>query len=687
MSKWSHGLAAVFVLAFSLFFYTRTLYNSASVPEKRISRADLLLWCTLGGDGNPFVDLAGRLSTPGNLTQRFGIFLLAASIMLTATAAGDAVLRLLRLGPFSLTERAVFGYGLGMGACSMVVLFADLAGQLTLWPFIILAAIACCGWLTTVLRVASGHSVNHVTFLPRERLAYLVLTAVTLFCVFSLLAAVIPTPDYDALAYHLLGPKDWYLAGRIHFLPHNVYTTFPFLTEMFSLLGMVVARDWFSEGLVGQCVLWSFGPMCGLAVGLLASRLFGPRVGWLAALVFLTTPWTYRLSSIPYVEGALLFFTVTAVDAASRPRESWQWAWIAGVLAGCAFTCKYTGLFTTVVPVTAVCLWASWQARNYRPIMYAALGVVLVAGPWLVRNTIWTNNPVYPLAHGIFQSPYWTDEQAERFHRAHHSSDFGIGTIWRYIVEIPATSDWQSGLVFAFAPLALLGTDRKQAWRLWLFVGYLFFIFWGLTHRLDRFWLPLEPFAAVLAGAGIFWLMQSLLRPMCYVLLGFAVIYNLAYVTSGLSGVHTYTADLKRQRESRVAAEPSVAVANSRWIPHDATVLFVGYAGVYYAERQSRYNTVFDKNLLLEHVMSPGGQLRPAREIIEGFQRSGIDAIIVDWNWIETYRSPGNYGFPAAITPELFDALQKDVLQEDPTVRHATNGRIQLFRVRREARS
>ena len=37
---------------------------------------------------------------------------------------------------------------------------------------------------------------------------------------------------------------------------------------------------------------------------------------------------------------------------------------------------------------------------------------------------------------------------------------------------------------------------------LWAFVAYLFLTWWLLTHRLDRFWLPLLPTWAILAGLG-----------------------------------------------------------------------------------------------------------------------------------------------------------------------------------------
>ena len=40
------------------------------------------------------------------------------------------------------------------------------------------------------------------------------------------------------------GPKEYFQAGRMRFLPYNVYTNMPFNVEMFHLLAMEVMGDW-----------------------------------------------------------------------------------------------------------------------------------------------------------------------------------------------------------------------------------------------------------------------------------------------------------------------------------------------------------------------------------------------------------------------------------------------------------
>jgi len=59
-----------------------------------------------------------------------------------------------------------------------------------------------------------------------------------LFLVVMLLGSMLPPTDFDVREYHLQAPKEFYLAGRVGFLAHNVYANMPAATEMLSLLSM-----------------------------------------------------------------------------------------------------------------------------------------------------------------------------------------------------------------------------------------------------------------------------------------------------------------------------------------------------------------------------------------------------------------------------------------------------------------
>ena len=67
-----------------------------------------------------------------------------------------------------------------------------------------------------------------------------------------ILAAMLPTIDFDVLEYHLEGPREYFQSGRIGYLPHNVYTNMPFNVEMLHLLAMEVMGDWWWGGSPGR---------------------------------------------------------------------------------------------------------------------------------------------------------------------------------------------------------------------------------------------------------------------------------------------------------------------------------------------------------------------------------------------------------------------------------------------------
>jgi 4-amino-4-deoxy-L-arabinose transferase-like glycosyltransferase len=703
---WTFALG--YVAVFLAYFHSVHLFGTGETPEGRMRRYYLLGTSLTPSPESAFVDLGHRLAKTQHLYQRGPLLVNALGILGAAVLLGDAFLALAvgrrRLGGWT---RFVLAFGLGAGLLSLVVLGLGLAGALRPASAYAVGLAIPVAW--TVLRLAS-RSREPARIVPPEASApgwktrLLLLVVMGLFGLMSLMSACLPTTDYDAVGYHLLAPREWFEAGRIHFLPHNVYASFPFLTEMFHLLGMTAVRDWFAGGLVGQVVLWSFGPMGALAVGLLATRLFGRASGWAAATIYLTTPWVFRLSAIPYVEGTSLFFGAIAllafVDAVGL-----RGFLLVGAAVGGAASCKYTSLVMLGVPLGAAVVWTSWQTRSWRPLVGFALGGAIVFGPWLIRNVAWTGNPVYPLAYSVFDGFNWTPEKAAKFAAGHRSTDFSPPALFRYLAEIPVHSDWQSGLIFAFAPLPLAiclfrrraaGNACASVWGLAALVGWQFLAFWLFTHRLDRFWLPLLPAACALAGAG--WSATPATARAYFVnpAVALVALYNFAYCTTSYCALNDYTANLMEHRRfSRAAASKAVQLADEGGkIPPGATVLYVGFAGVYYSERPFRYNSVFDDSILelLAADPSSANGLRPLHELRRRFREAGIDFIVVDWEWIRKYRGPGNYGYTDFVTPERFLEMMRlaflwRVYSEAESLPDPKNPerRLEIYRVQFEA--
>jgi hypothetical protein len=656
----------------------------------------------------------GELSHVEYLPQRVPIVLGAALIAGAAVALGMLVLRALRVhADFSRAERPALAFGLGMTGLGILTLLAGRMGWLAPWPVRaglavpILMEGAC---LAAGRRrrsepelEAEPHSSPKKPGSPPALLSWVGFALVAgPFLVVMALGAMLPTIDFDSIEYHLQGPKEYYQAGRIAFLPHNVYTSMPFSVEMLHLLGMEVLDDWWSGGLVGQLLVALYAPATAAMVALTARRWASPRAAWVAAVVYLTTPWVYRIAVIPYVEGPLCYYHAALVWLASRAAESGEssvigrqssvpedrssaighrpsvmrlWL-IAGLFAGGAMACKYPALISAVVPFGAVALVESVRRRSAGPVLAFTLGWAVVMAPWLGKNVIDTGNPVYPLAYRVFGGRHWDRAQDAKWLNGHARGPVSAAKLGESVVDVAGRSDWQSPLYVALAPLALLrpGSRRRAAW-LWGYIVYLFLTWWLLTHRVDRFWLPMLPALAVLAGLGADWVRHWLWTACLAFLLALAVVTNLAFDSTALAGLNEWTGDLRVLR-TKVPAEflnPPLGRLDAK-LPAGSKVLLVGQAAVFHFRHPIVYNTVFDKETIetLTRGRTPG-------KVRDDLRRLGVTHVYVDWYEIERYRSPGNYGFTDYVTPELFARLVKAGVLEPPV---ALGPRQELFQTR-----
>ena len=674
-AKWHSTIAVVWLIGFLAFFYCQTPPNNPTYrrfefwPEVPFRLLDMV---------DPPADAAAPPSGWSFFPQRFDLMLTAAIILAGAWGIGHLSLRPLRLPLKSrCAERTVFAFALGLATLSLLTLCCGLASWLRAEFFatVILGSVLAESWL----RLQNWRSTQPIGIeddspptTPKplvSRMVALVMSLIPIapFLLAMLLGAMLPSSDFDVREYHLQGPKEYYQAGQITFLPHNVYTSFPFFTEMLSLLSMTLRGDWIRGALVGKTVLMCFGPLTGLAVYAAGRRWFSPKAGWLAALVYLTMPWTFRISTIAYAEGGLTFFLFVSLLAFAiavekqrdEPSVASRLFFLCGLLSGCAMACKYTGVVSVVVPLFAATCAAPFvlrlpaEQRRRIAVRVAAIflmGTTVTIGPWLVKNLVETRNPVYPLMYTLFGGHDW-DEALNAKWRAGHSPP-NYTDLPQRILEVTAGNDWLTPLLFGLAPLSLMLFRRRQIDRyLWLYLLWLFATWWVLTHRIDRFWVPMTPVVAVLAGMGAVSIRGKSWQIVSGCGIAAAVLFNLAFVISGAAGNNAFLADLKHAQQ----APPGIAYLNNE-LPPNSHVLMVGEAQVFDAEFPLLYNTVFDHSIF-EHWS--------ATDIRRRFRAEKITHVFVNWQEIHRYRT--TYGYTKFVTPERFSALVERGILESPT--------------------
>jgi len=653
------------------------------------------------------------------LPQRLGVWLTAGWLLLLAWGLGRLVCRMAGRADGRLagsaspligsdrTSRFVLATGVGLATLSLLTLACGLLGMLErrLLIGIPAAALACelaLWWRakrssTVDLESSSGQPTSsgnsgRVLLFPLA-VIWLIGCVAILFLFFQFAGASLPSIDFDVKEYHLQGPREFFEQGRITRLPHNVYTSFPFLTEMLSLAGMVVADDWWWGALVGKSLLAAFAPLTALTLFAAGRRWWSTGTGLAAAMIYLTIPWTTRVSIIAYTEGGLCFFlaaTLLAVSLAverTRSSEPAGGAWLlAGLLAGSGMACKYTGLVQVVIPASVALVASIVVARGAWPLekrteanraglrMAAlfGLGVALTIGPWLLKNLVETGNPVYPLGYTLFGGEDWGEPDNIKWRAAHSSSDYSPSSLAGGLLDVVSRNDWQSPLVFGLAPLAVLvSLRRRQVACLWLLVAWLFVSWWGLTHRLDRFWVPILPVVSLLAGIGLTWCQRPAWWRPCAVVVVLGLAYNIAVVTvtspRSVIGYNAFLGDLDMARKAAATTAPAVGAVNE-WLDEQAGVrqhvLCVGEAQVFDARFPVHYNTVFDRSLLEEWCGDGRGGLADVKVIRERLVEHDVGWVLVNWQEILRYRT--TYGYTEFVTPELFGRLREmGVLGED----------------------
>ena len=403
---------------------------------------------------------------------------------------------------------------LGIGCFSLLTLGLGLAGWLNRGLAMILIGV---GIALLLVRFIGDPGVKSFSLAARlqERVdwtSWLWLIVVPFFAI-AVLGALMPPgvlwpgePHYyDVLEYHLQVPREWYQAGRILPLHHNVFSYFPFNVEMHYLLAMHLHGGPWAGMYLAQLIHVA---MIALSVAAVAG--FVGRRGIVGVLIAASTPWLTLLAPVAYNEGGLLLFGTLAIGWAWRAVHSLEDRGrvmaLAGVMAGFACGVKLTAVPMLLAAIPIGFIFASLMRRErkwIKPVCVFVLAGLVVFSPWLIRNFIWTHNPVFPEAMSIFGRAHFTPEQVDRWRLAYvppsgeRSLDARLHASWKQIF-----ADWRYG--FVLIPAGLFVIVRGAKWRDTAFAASLLFLwlcFWlFFTHLQSRFFVLAIPVLAMLVA-------------------------------------------------------------------------------------------------------------------------------------------------------------------------------------------
>jgi len=423
------------------------------------------------------------------------LFTYAASL-----AAGVSLLRLLKVRLYR-SELLFLGFVLG-SACLSLTTFLLTACSLA-YPavFLALGSILIAYGARSRQWAAASATLSR---LPRGLAAgwWLVYGV---FALLYLANALLPETSPDALAYHVAFPA--------RYLQHHGFA--PITANL--LAGMPQGADML---FLFTCALGGFSAPAMVHLLFLLTLPFGmaaygrragyPIAGACAALLFFLSPIAGKAGTAAYVDVALAAVAFAIFYALQIWREEAQPGLLAplGILAGYAFSIKYTAFLAFLYVLTLVLL----RARRLRPALLVAAAALAFALPSLVKNQVTLGNPVFPFANRIFPNPIIQPAFEDVISR--QMRNYGSVSLAEIPLETTVNGLRLTGVVgpiFLLAPLGLLALRHREG-RQVLLAALVF----GLPYFANlgtRFLLPCLPFlslALAMALAQRVWLACTL---------------------------------------------------------------------------------------------------------------------------------------------------------------------------------
>lgn len=405
-----------------------------------------------------------------------------------------------------------------------------------------------------------------------NRLLYILILLGLLLAVIiaiSIMASV-PPVSRDALTHHLAIPKLYLEYGGMYEIPRFWFSYFPMNVTLLYAIPLYFGND-----ILPKFIHFAFALGTAALIYKYLSRRLNTHYALLGALFFLSIPVVVRLSTTAYVDLGLIFFLFASLLYLFDWIESdfrIRYLLIGAALCGLALGTKYNGLvglflLGLFVPFVYLRYKAAERFSSSKAIGYAIVFVgvsLIVFSPWMIRNTIWTGNPVYPLYNSIFNpAPEKAENTGDAGERASGMNHFEIrrdiyGESTLEIALIPVRVFFQgrddnpkyfdgrlNPFLLLLPILALAGIRRDQSQvkiekMMMLFFSVLFLLIaCAQTSIRIRYFSPIIPPLVILSMYGLFFI-RSKCKEISYISGSIKKIgiYGIVFVMLVLNGMY-----------------------------------------------------------------------------------------------------------------------------------------------------
>ncbi len=227
-----------------------------------------------------------------------------------------------------------------------------------------------------------------------------------------LLMNIVPPVSRDALTHHLAIPKLYLKNGGIYEIPHLIFSYYPMNLDLLYLVALHFKTD-----ILPKFIHFFFALTTTWMIFYYLKRRINTTYALLGSLFFLSIPVIVYQSTVVYVDLGLVCFLFAALIFIFQWIENHfqiRPLIISAVFCGFALGTKYNGLVGLfLLGVFVPFVYSRYHSKDtfHRRkaigffLLYVFISLIFFS-PWMVRNGLWTGNPVYPLYNKLFDPDY-----------------------------------------------------------------------------------------------------------------------------------------------------------------------------------------------------------------------------------------------------------------------------------------
>ena len=230
---------------------------------------------------------------------------------------------------------------------------------------------------------------------------------IAIHCSMIYILSFVPPVSRDALTHHLLVPKLYLQHGGMYEIPDIVFSYYPMNLDLLYIIPL-----FFDNDIVPKYIHFAFALVTAALIYHYLKRRLSLNYGLVGALFFLSIPVILKLSISVYVDLGLICFSTAAFLCLLKWVDSGfllKHFVFSAIFCGLALGTKYNGLITLFIlscMVPIVYLRRNEGAlKQIKAIGYFVFFILIsltIFSPWMIKNCIWTGNPVYPLYDNWF---------------------------------------------------------------------------------------------------------------------------------------------------------------------------------------------------------------------------------------------------------------------------------------------